>query len=192
MSLNISCLSSYSSIPYIPLFSNISNELIYAIRKLHKSSPIRTWSSSIAKLSFSSHDAELFFDVFVKRNQPVFDMPVLLKTKLILSTLIYTIITIGFFLTLSITFYIVSFRKFKNFKFNHVNIFLIVLMILNQCLLIQMIVIINDVHKTKQTLVKSLSEVNREIYPDLIKHLVHVIKQLKRLDKYSVKCNFLS
>ncbi|CAF1017951.1 unnamed protein product [Rotaria sordida] len=190
MPLNLSCLNSYSFTPSIPLLSNVFNNFNHSTYKSNENSLIQKLSSSIINSKFSLHDIELLFNIFSKKNQHSLNIFILLKTKLISSIFIYTIIILILFLLFSIIFYIISYIKFKKFKINYKNIFLIILIILNHVLFIYKIVIINNVHKTKNSLNKSLYEINREIYPkSFIKHLHHLIKQLTQFDEYSIKSN---
>ncbi|CAF3852720.1 unnamed protein product, partial [Adineta steineri] len=178
MSLNLTCLNSSSFNLPIPLIRNPSYNFNHSPYELNENNFIQ----KILYSSFPLNDLELFLN----NNKYSLDLPIFLETKLFLSILNYTSSSSILFILLSTIFYIISYFKFQKSKFH----FIIILLLINLIFFIQMLFIINRVHKTKLSIEKSFKTIVEEIYPkDILKYSYYLIQQLKQLDNYTIQPN---
>lgn len=176
MSLNLTCFQTNEN--YFN-FTNKSNS-IYE-HQFYQVNPsfLSRFALFLSNSLFSSNDFRILFQNFLLNQNK-------LPTKFVSSILIYSILILILFVTLSILFYIISYSNVKinrnllksRWKF----VYLIVLMMFSFYFLIEMIFLIEDLNHLKSSLEKSFDYLKKEFNSKLfVKHLNELFVNLQNL-----------
>jgi len=176
MSLNLTCFQTNEN--YFN-FTNKSNS-IYE-HQFYQINPsfLSRFALFLSNSLFSSNDFRILFQNFLLNQNK-------LPTKFVSSILIYSILILILFVTLSILFYIISYSNVKInrnlLKSRWKYVYLLVLMMFSFYFLIEMIFLIEDLNHLKSSLEKSFDYLKKEFNSKLfVKHLNDLFVNLQSL-----------
>lgn len=172
MTLNLSCLNIYENISLIGPKTGI---FLHPTYKGNGESFLSRFSSRITGSLFSSNDLKFFLINSFK-----------FPTKFISSIIISSSLLILFFVTCSIIFYIISYSNINKLKSKEIRLkifYLILFILINLFLLIQMILIIENLNKTKINFDQSIEQLNNQFNSEKLSKYFKYL--LNKFDKFS-------
>ena len=199
MALTLTCLNVSLSLPDIPVLNNLTTFVSHPTYEPNGKGLSELISSSLARSTFSTADVEAFLRLITSDQSQSWDASTVVATKPLPSVIVYLSVTLALFLVLSLVFCIVTCTRCpqrKSMEMNgeyrrkcsSKNICAVLMLVVTLSVIATMIYVTYRVSQVKESLEKSIREINQEVYPKEISiHFEHLLGEFEQLDRYSTQ-----